>query len=76
LRKEEKTMRYTLAMLLALVLGVSAMIQASFAAEREGPQTPVSAVTAQYGSDDSGTISGPVTPSYQVPAVEHELNRN
>ena len=68
-------MRYALAMVLALVLGVSAMIQAGFAADREGPQAPVSTIMAQYGSDDPGTIAGPMTPGYNAP-VEHDLNRN
>jgi hypothetical protein len=69
-------MRYTLAMVLALVLGVSAMIQTAFAAEHEGPQASVSVITAQYGSDDPGTIAGPMAPTYHVPAVEHDLSRN
>ncbi len=74
LRKEEKTMRYALAMLLALVLGLSGMIQAGFAAEREGPQAPVSTITAQYGSGDSGTIAGPMAPSVPKTIVDHDRN--
>ena len=66
-------MRYALAMLMALVLGGSAMIQAASAADREGPQASFSTITAQYGPSDPGSIAGPMTPSYP-PAVEHGRN--
>ena len=69
-------MRYALAMLMALVLGGSAMIQAVSAADREGPQAPVSTITAQYGPSDPGSIAGPTAPWYHVPVVEHDGNRN
>ena len=70
-------MRYAIATVLTLILGVSAVMQSAFAAEHEGPQAQAaSAVTAQYGPSDPGTVAGPMTPVFQSPAVEHELNRN
>ena len=68
-------MRYALAMVLTLVLGVTAVMQAAFADEHEQPQMPVPAV-AQYEQTDPGTVAGPMTPSFQSPAVEHDLDRN
>lgn len=68
-------MRYALATVLTLVLGVTAVMQAAFANENEQPQIPAPAV-AQYEPTDPGSVSGPWTPSYQTPAVEHDLDRN
>lgn len=67
-------MRYTFAMLLALVLGVAAVMQPAFANEHDGPQAPASAVVAQDQPADPGSIAGPMTPS--IPIHEHDLDRN
>ena len=69
-------MRYALAMLLALVIGISGLIHSAFAAEHEGPQATVSTVVAQYGPADPGMVAGPMTPSFQIPVVEHDPGRN
>lgn len=69
-------MRYALAMALALVFGTSGLIHAAFAAEHEGPQATVSTVVTQYEPADPGSVAGPMTPSFQAPAVEHDLDRN
>jgi hypothetical protein len=68
-------MRYALAMVLTLILGVSAVIQTAFADEHEGAQMQVATVVAQYQPADPGSVAGSTTP-WQVPAVEHDLNRN
>ena len=66
-------MRHTLAMLLALGLGFSAVVPAAFAADREGRDTATATVTAQYAPSDPGTIAGPMGP-YQVPITDHDRN--
>lgn len=69
-------MRYALALVLALVIGVSAMIQGAFAVEKETPQTAGSTMIAQYdGPSDSGSVAGPgsMAPSFHQP-VEHDRN--
>jgi hypothetical protein len=70
-------MRYALAMVLALVIGVSAMIQGAFAAEKDTPQMAGLTVTAQYQygpsvTSDPGTVAGPMSPWFHVPVIEHD----
>jgi hypothetical protein len=67
-------MRYALAIALALLMGIAELIPATFAAEKERPQTPVPGVTAQYGPGDPGMVAGPTTPWIHVPVVEHDRN--
>jgi hypothetical protein len=66
-------MRYALAMVLALGLGVATMVPAALAADHEGHEVAVSTVAAQSGPSDPGTIAGPMGP-YQLPVVEHDRN--
>jgi hypothetical protein len=72
-RKEETTMRYTLA-ILALGLGLSAVMPAAFASERDVQDLSAPVVTAQVGPSDYGTIAGPTMNQPQF--VEHDLDRN
>jgi hypothetical protein len=70
-------MRYAVAVVLALVIGGSAMVQGAFAAEKDTPQTAGLGVVAQYGSSDSGmadpgSVAGPMAPWFHAPAVEHD----
>jgi hypothetical protein len=51
-------MRYTLA-ILALGLGLSALMPAAFASGRDGRDLSAAVVTAQAGPSDTGTIAGP-----------------
>jgi hypothetical protein len=66
-------MRYALAMILALGLGVSTVVPAASAADREGHESAVSTLTAQSGPSDPGTIAGPMGP-YQIPVTDHDRN--
>jgi hypothetical protein len=73
-RREETTMRYTLA-ILALGLGLSAVMPAAFASEHEGGRdltAPV--VTAQTGPSDTGTIAGPTMNQNQFDDRGHDRN--
>jgi hypothetical protein len=65
-------MRYALAVVLAGLIGVSGMIQGALAAEKDTPQMAGSTMTTQYyGPSGSGTVAGPMAPSFQWPIVEH-----
>jgi hypothetical protein len=67
-------MRYTSALGLALLMGAVQLIPAAFAAEKDTPQMADSTIAVQsYGSSgDSGTVAGPMAPSFHVPVVEHD----
>jgi hypothetical protein len=74
-------MKYAFAIALALLMGVTELIPATFAAEKDTPQTAgFAAATAattqyQYGpsvTSDPGTVAGPMSPWFHVPVVEHD----
>jgi hypothetical protein len=68
-------MRHTLAMLLVLGLGISAVVPAAFAADREGHDSSISTVAAQSATGDPGTIAGPMGPTqYQIDDQGHDRN--
>jgi len=66
-------MRYTLA-ILALGLGLSAVMPAAFASEHEGRDFSASVVTVQVGPSDTGTIAGPTTNPNQFEDSGHDRN--
>ena len=71
--KEEKTMRYMLAMVLALAIGVAAAVPAAFAGEENGQDQYISPVAGQAELTNLGTVAGPMQPD-QIVIVEHDKN--
>lgn len=69
-------MRHTMAMLLALGIGLSAVAPAAFAAEREGGQDTAVATVAQLNDPgDPGMIAGPNGPAqFQTDDRGHDRN--
>lgn len=67
-------MRYALTMLLALGLGISAAVPATFAADREGGHDSyISTAAMQSEPGDPGTIAGPMGPSqFQIDDRGHD----
>ena len=66
-------MRYTLA-ILALGLGLSAVMPAAFASERDVQDLSAPVVTAQVGPSDDGTIAGPTMNQNQFDDRGHDRN--
>ncbi len=66
-------MRYAMA-ILALGLGLSAVMPAAFASEHDGPDLASAAVTAQTGPSDAGTIAGPAMNQNQFDDRGHDRN--
>jgi hypothetical protein len=66
-------MRYTLA-ILALGLGLSAVMPAAFAGERDVQDLSTPVVTAQVGPSDTGTIAGPTMNQNQFDDKGHDRN--
>ena len=66
-------MRYTLA-ILALALGLSAVMPAAFASERDSKDLSAPVVTAQVGPSDTGTIAGPTMNPHQFDDGGHDRN--
>ena len=66
-------MRYAVA-ILALGVGLSAVMPAAFAAERESREVPLPAVTAQIPPGDPGTIAGPTMNQNQFDDNGHDRN--
>ena len=64
-------MRYTLAML-ALGLGLSAVMPAAFASERDVQDLSAPVVTAQVGPSDDGTTAGPTMKQNQFDDRGHD----
>lgn len=66
-------MRYAVA-ILALGVGLSAVMPAAFAAERESRELSLPTVTAQIEPSDPGTIAGPTMNQHQYDDNGHDRN--
>ena len=66
-------MRYAMA-ILALGVGLTAVMPAAFAAERESREVPLPTVTVQVQSGDPGTIAGPTVNPNQYDDRSHDRN--
>ena len=66
-------MRYAVA-ILALSVGLSAVMPAAFAAERESREVSLPTVTAQMQPGDPGTIAGPTMNQNQFDDKSHDRN--
>ena len=66
-------MRYMLAMVLALGIGVAAVVPAAFAGEEGGQDRYISPAAVQTELTNLGTAAGPMAPD-QIVTVDHDRN--